>query len=131
MNHSEIVQQYFNSWISKDRGIVDRYFAETVTYIECYGPVYEGLTQVQQWFDDWNTRGSVLEWRIDKISSLENTCFVEWFFKCDYEGSVGYFDGVSIVEFDATNKISLIKEYQSKHDHHRPYGSLDMSRSSP
>lgn len=111
MNQSEIVRQYFKSWTSKDRSIVDMHFAEAVRYIESYGPIYEGLAQVQQWFDDWNTKGSVLEWRIDKISALENTCFVEWFFKSDYEGSIGYFDGVSIIEFDTDNKISLVKEY--------------------
>lgn len=121
MTKSEVVRQYFGSWISKDRRIVDMHFADAVTYIESYGPIYEGLAQVQQWFDDWNSKGSVLEWRIDKMSALENSCFVEWFFRCDYEGSIGYFDGVSIIEFDGDNKIVLIKEYQSKHEHHFPY----------
>jgi len=124
MNHCEIVCQYFKSWISKDRSIIDRHFAEAIEYMESYGPMYEGLTQVQQWFDDWNTKGSVLEWRIDKMSTLGNTCFVEWFFRCDYDGNIGCFDGVSIVEFDVENKISLIKEFQSKHEHHFPYRAL-------
>ena len=121
MTHSEIVRYYFQSWIDKDRSVVDGCFAQAIRYVECYGPVYEGLAQVQQWFDEWNRKSSVLEWRIDRIVEVGNTCFVEWFFNCDYEGSVGGFDGVSIIEFDADNRIALVKEYQSKHERHFPY----------
>jgi len=124
MNHGEIVRQYFASWINKDRRIIDRHFAPAIVYVECYGPVYEGLAQVQRWFDDWNARGRVLEWRIDKMTAIDNTCFVEWFFRCDYDGNAGCFDGVSIIEFDAENRILRIKEYQSKHEHVFPYRSL-------
>lgn len=122
MDRSEIIGQYFRSWIAKDRSVIDTHFSATIEYVECYGPVYRGLAQMRQWFDDWNEKGSVLEWRIDRVSAVDRRCFVEWFFRCDYEGSIGQFDGVSVIEFDAENKISLIKEYQSKHEHHLPYG---------
>ena len=124
MSHSETVRRYFKSWCEKDRSVVEAFFSDAIRYVECYGPVYEGLAQVQRWFDEWNCKGSVLEWRIDRIVDAGNTCFVEWFFKCDYAGSVGGFDGVSIIEFDADNKIALVKEYQSKHEHHFPYRAV-------
>jgi len=123
MDRNAIIRQYFKSWIAKDRSVIDRHFSEAIEYVESYGPVYHRLTEVQQWFDDWNQKGRVLEWRIDRIATVENTCFVEWFFSCDYAGSSGCFDGVSIIEFDAEDKISRISEYQSKHEHHAPYGA--------
>ena len=51
-----------------------------------------------------------------------NTAVVEWFFQCDYEGNVDGFDGVTIAEFDVDMKICDLKEFQSKAEHHYPYG---------
>lgn len=47
---------------------------------------------------------------------------LEWYFKCDYEGNVDGFDGVTIAEFDANMKICDLKEFQSKAEHYCPYG---------
>ncbi len=46
---------------------------------------------------------------------------VEWFFK-ERQGDVDNgFDGVSIIEFDMDNKISVIKEFESKAEHIATY----------
>ena len=53
---------------------------------------------------------------------LINAAVVEWYFKCDYEGSVDDFDGVIIAEFNEEMKICDLKEFQSKSKHYFPYG---------
>lgn len=47
---------------------------------------------------------------------------MEWYFKCDYEGNVDGFDGVTIAESDGDMKICGLKEFQSKTEHYYPYG---------
>lgn len=114
------VQQYFESWIAKDDTFMKEHFADDIVYSECYGPEYKEKQQCLQWFKDWNEKGSVLEWRIKSYYEIQNSCVVEWYFKCDYEGKVDGFDGVSIIEWTG-DKISSIKEFQSKAEHHCPY----------
>ena len=52
----------------------------------------------------------------------DNIAIVEWYFKCNYDGTVDGFDGVTIAEFDADGKIYNLKEFQSKAEHYYPYG---------
>lgn len=115
------IQQYFDTWLRRDRSAFDRLFAENVVYSECYGPEYHGLGQIKRWFDDWNTQGRVLEWRIKAVYVQECTAVAEWYFCCDYRGNVAGFDGVSIVQFDGDGKIVSIKEFQSRAEHEFPY----------
>lgn len=116
----EMIEEYFQSWVKKDSSALNEYFADNIKYIECYGPEYENKKQCLKWFNDWNEKGSVLEWSIKQIKSVEQTHFVEWYFKCEYEGNIDGFDGVSIIE-TVDNKISLVKEFQSKSEHYLPY----------
>jgi len=46
---------------------------------------------------------------------------VEWHFKCEYEGNIGEFDGISLIEFNDDNYIVSLKEFQSKIPHYYPY----------
>lgn len=69
-----------------------------------------------------------MQWDIKRVIVSGNTAVVEWYFKCDYEGSVDGFDGVTIAEFDADMKICDLKEFQSKAEHHFPYGELSNKR---
>jgi hypothetical protein len=46
---------------------------------------------------------------------------VEWFFEYETKLDKDYFDGVSIIESDEDNKITIIKEFQSKSKHRFPY----------
>jgi ketosteroid isomerase-like protein len=117
----QIIQNYFESWIEKDVKTIRRVFAQDIVYTECYGPQYHGLDQIVSWFNDWNERGSVLEWTIRRIFETGKTVIVEWYFKCDYDQRVSGFDGVTIADFNDEGKIFCLKEFQSKADHVYPY----------
>lgn len=52
---------------------------------------------------------------------MRKPAVVEWYFKCDYEGNVDGFDGVTIAEFNEDMKICDL-EFQSKAEHYYPYG---------
>ena len=123
-NKEKIIKQYFESWINKDISIIEKHFSQNIRYIECYGPEYNGIRQIRQWFNDWNNGNSVLKWDIKNIIECENTIVVEWFFECEYDKNIDGFDGVSIIEFDDSNKIILIKEFQSKAEHTFPYNEI-------
>lgn len=118
----EIIRKYFQCWLDKDVEIIKEIFSDNIIYSECYGPVYKGIEQVIRWFEDWNCKGTVLQWDIKRVIASESTAIVEWYFQCDYDGNIDGFDGVTIAEFDADRKISNLKEFQSKAEHYYPYG---------
>lgn len=117
----QILKSYFSAWLEKDPSGLREIFAENVLYSECYGPEYHGIEQILQWFRDWNRKGTVLEWRIKRIIRQDNTLVAEWYFKCEYEGGIGDFDGVTIAEFDESHHITKLLEFQSKTEHVFPY----------
>ena len=103
--------------MDKDNDVVKGIFSDDIIYSECHGSVYKGIGQIIRWFEDW-----VLQWDVNQVIVSENTAIVEWYFKCNYEGNVDGFDGVTIAEFDADMKIYNLKEFQSKAEHCYPYG---------
>lgn len=47
-------------WLQKkDLGILKLFTVDAV-YVENWGPKYQGNTEIKHWFDEWNTRGTVL-----------------------------------------------------------------------
>lgn len=120
MHREEIIRKYFDSWIKKDIKVLPSIFSENTVYVECYGPEYHGLDQILKWFSDWNKNGAVLEWSIKSFMHQGKFSAVEWYFKCDYDGEVSGFDGISLIEF-AGEKIVNLKEFQSKAEHYYPY----------
>ena len=94
----EVIRKYFRCWLDKDVAAVKEIFSDDIIYSECYGPVYKGNGQIIRWFEDWNRKGTVLQWEIKRVIVTGNTVVVEWYFKCDYEGNVDGFDGVTIAE---------------------------------
>lgn len=70
---------------------------------------------------DWNKKATVLNWDIKQITLVDKTAFVEWYFKCDYDGKISDFDGITIAKFNNNMKIYDLKEFQSKSDHYYPY----------
>lgn len=119
--YEKIVKRYMQAWLEKDLEVVKQTFAEHAVYVECYGPEYHGRSQIVQWFKDWNKKGQVLEWTVKRTMEHENVVVVEWYFKCNYDGVMDGFDGVTIAEFDHDEKISRLCEYQSKAEHYYPY----------
>ncbi|OUN00564.1 MAG: hypothetical protein BAA02_10100 [Paenibacillaceae bacterium ZCTH02-B3] len=71
-------------------------------YKKCTGAVIEGREQLDRRFRSWNGDGNeVLHWNIHRIGydSRQQSAFVEWTFKCRYEGKAYEWDGASIVVF--------------------------------
>jgi len=77
-NKEKIVKHYFKSWIKKDISIIEKHFSQNAKYIECYGPEYNGINQIRQWFNDWNKGNNVLKWDIKGFIENGNLISVEW-----------------------------------------------------
>lgn len=117
----QIIRDYFQAWLKPNIEVIKSIFDKNATYSECYGPIYRNKKEIISWFEKWNKQGKVIAWPIEKILINENTCIVEWHFKCNYQKKISEFDGVSIIDFNDQNKIISVKEYQSKCQHYYPY----------
>ena len=118
----DIIRRYFNAWVKADGTVIKEIFSDKTVYSECYGPEYHGLDQIVKWFEAWNQKGRVLEWNIKRMDSIGKTVYAEWYFKCEYEGNIDGFDGVTIADFDDDGRIVKLCEFQSKAEHYLPYG---------
>lgn len=67
-------------WLDKDVDAVKEIFSDDIIYGECYGPVYKGIGQIIRWFEDWNRKGTVLQWDIKRVIASGNRAVVECFF---------------------------------------------------
>lgn len=121
MSKKQIIRDYFQAWLKPNIEVIKSIFDKNATYSECYGPIYRNKKEIISWFEKWNKQGKVIAWSIEKILINENTCIVEWHFKCNYQKKISEFDGVSIIDFNDQNKIISVKEYQSKSQHYYPY----------
>ena len=117
----ERIRRYFWAWVNADAETVKDTFADDAVYSECYGPEYHGLSQIMRWFGEWNKKGRVLEWSIKRVIEKNKSIIVEWYFKCNYDGTLDGFDGVTIADFDDNMKITKLSEFQSKAEHFCPY----------
>lgn len=124
MTREQVIYQYFQAWLDQDRRVFDTIFTNDLYYSECYGPEYHGLKEVEQWFDDWQRHGRVLQWNILSIYQDDNHMIAEWYFQCIFDEKLDGFNGVSLVEFTDQNQICSIKEFQSKSEHFDPYQEL-------
>ena len=116
-----LIKNCFNSWIEKDSIVFRNSFADDAVYVESWGPAYRNIEHIMAWFNDWNKENHVLQWDIKEFFHFGNICICEWYFKCDCNNVVAGFDGVSIINFNETGKIRLIKEFQSKTPNNYPY----------
>lgn len=117
MDRKTIIQSYFNSWLTQDKTIWTQIFSKDITYYECYGPYYHGLTHILKWFDEWNRFGKVMVWDIQEYMETEQKSIVRWYFQTIYDGEEDAFEGVSIITFDENDKICEVREYQSTLPH--------------
>ena len=66
MNEREqIIQLWFKMWLTQQDLGMDDIFAEDVIYTESWSPKYNNRQVVKHWFNEWNTRGKVMEWKIN------------------------------------------------------------------
>lgn len=63
----DVIRKYFQCWLDKDINDVKEIFSDDIIYSECYGQVYKGIGQIIRWFDDWNRKGTVLQWDIKRV----------------------------------------------------------------
>lgn len=101
----EAIRKYFQCWLNKDIDAVKRICSDDIFCSECYDPVYKGIGKIIRWFEDWNRKGTVLQWDIKRVMVAGNTAVVERYFKCEYEINVDGFDGLTIAEINADMKI--------------------------
>ena len=106
-NREIIIRRWFDMWLQKkDLGIAEM-FSDNAVYIESWGPEYHGSAKIKLWFDEWNTRGTVLQWDIKQFFHKENQTMV--------------FDGVSLIEWTSDDKILFLKEFGCNINNYDPY----------
>lgn len=117
-----IIRQWFDMWLCQQDSGMDDIFTEDVTYTESWGPQYKNRETVKHWFNEWNTRGKVLVWDIRQFFHNGNQTIVEWYFKNEMNtGTVEEFDGCSLIEWTAEDKIHTLKEFGCNRNNYNPY----------
>ena len=121
-DREKIIRLWFDMWLDKkDSGISD-IFSENTVYIESWGPEYHGATKIKLWFEEWNTRGTVLQWDIRQFFHKDSQTVVEWYFKNKMDdGKVEAFDGMSLIEWTPDGRIALLKEFGGNESRYDPY----------
>lgn len=127
MNEREkIIRLWFDMWLQKKDLGISEFFTDNSVYIESWGPEYHGSVKIKLWFDEWNTRGTVLQWDIKQFFHKENQTMVEWYFKNQMnDGKVEVFDGVSLIEWTSDDKILFLKEFGCNINNYDPYQNGD------
>lgn len=118
----KIIRLWFDMWLKKsDLGISD-IFSQDAVYVESWGPEYHGALKIKHWFEEWNSRGTVLQWDIRQYFHEENQTVVEWYFKSAMKDeSVDEFDGISLIQWTNEDKICFLKEFGCNIHRYDPY----------
>lgn len=118
----QVIRLWFDMWLQKADLGIQNIFAENATYIESWGPKYVGAEKIKHWFDEWNTRGSVLAWDIKQYFHKDNQTIVEWYFKNTMtDGHIEEFDGTSLIVWTEDQRISFLKEFGCNISNYDPY----------
>ncbi|BAK97455.1 hypothetical protein OBV_02570 [Oscillibacter valericigenes Sjm18-20] len=118
----ETVRLWFDMWLKKENLGIKRVFSEDAAYIESWGPVYQGADKIQFWFEEWNSRGTVLSWDIRQFFHKGDQTVVEWYFKnAMNNGRTEAFDGVSLIRWTQGGQICFLKEFGCNPDRYDPY----------
>ena len=123
MNKREtIIRLWFDMWLQKkDLGIEDVFSADAL-YIESWGPQYQGVARIKHWFEEWNTRGTVLQWDIRQYFHKADQTIVEWYFKNTMDDDrVESFDGMTLLKWNADDKIRFLQEFGCNEHRYDPY----------
>lgn len=120
------IKLWFDMWLKKKCTGIEKIFSDDAVYTESWGPKYCGLQNIAHWFNEWNTRGTVLKWDIKQFFHKENQTVVEWYFKNEMkDGNIDEFDGVSLIEWNSENKICSLKEFGCNINNYDPYKKGD------
>ena len=89
------------------------------------GPKYTRIDAIKDWFEEWNTRGSVKTWDIKQFFHKDKQTIVEWYFRNEMnDGRTEAFDGLSLIQWE-NGKICFLKEYGCNINHYNPYEEGD------
>ena len=118
----DIVRLWFGMWLErKDRGIAE-IFSPDAVYIESWGPEYHGSAKIAHWFGEWNTRGRVLRWDIERFFHQDDRTVVQWTFECEMNGEeADAFDGMSLIRWTEDGKIGFLQEFGCNLKRYDPY----------
>lgn len=118
----KIIKQWFDMWLRQDCRGIEEIFDCNAVYIESWGPRYDGLEAVGRWFEEWNTRGTVLKWDIKAFFHSDGQTAVQWYFKNSMaDSSSEEFEGMSLIKWTDCNKILYLREYGSNINNYDPY----------
>ncbi len=117
----QIIKDYFTSWITEDVSMWRSWFDENVFYYESVGTAYKGIEQMLSWQKNWIEHGKVFSWDISEMLSSGDTYTVLWNFRYVYDGNEGEFIGVSIIDFNDSDKITLLREFAAEPNFAYPY----------
>lgn len=125
MNRQEkekALRRWFAMWLKgKDLGI-SRLFAPQAVYTESWGPQYRGADKIKHWFDEWNTRGKVLQWDIKQFFHQGSQTVVQWYFKNRLQnGQSEEFEGISLIVWNKRGQIMSLTEYGCNIHRYDPY----------
>lgn len=118
----KIISLWFDMWLkAKDMGI-ENIFCPNAVYIESWGPEYHGSAAIKHWFNEWNTRGKVMQWTIKQFFHKDNQTVVEWYFADQMNNGVQeIFEGLSLIKWTADNHIYFLQEYGCNINRYDPY----------
>lgn len=116
------VRLWFSMWLEKKDLGIRRLFSPNCVYVESWGPEYHGAESIRLWFEEWNTRGTVLKWDIRQFFHKGNQTVVEWFFQNQMnDGRAEVFEGMTLAAFDANGQICFLKEFGCNLNRYNPY----------
>lgn len=117
-----IIKLWFDMWLeAKDMGI-ENIFCQDAVYIESWGPEYHSSAAIKHWFNEWNTRGRVVQWTIKQFIHKDWQTVVEWYFANQMNNSSQeIFEGLSLVKWTTDNHIYFLQEYGCNINRYDPY----------
>lgn len=123
MNKRErIIRLWFEMWLGKKNLGISDIFSSNAIYIESWGPEYHGVQKITLWFEEWNTRGTVLQWDIKQFFHKDDQTIVEWYFQSQMDGrKAEAFDGISLIQWTSDDKIAFLKEFGCNENRYDPY----------
>lgn len=109
----EIIKEWFQAWFDPEWNRFQELFESDVYFSESWGPEYSSVEEIATWFKKWHHHSKLITWDIEQyIHSIKHTIVV-WHFSCANNESISEFDGCSIIEWGANEKILSLKEYSS------------------
>lgn len=123
MNEREsLIRLWFHMWLQKTDLGMNKVFSDDAVYIESWGPEYHGLAKIKLWFDEWNHRGTVLQWDIKQFFHKDDQTIVQWYFRNRMDaGKAEAFDGVTLTHWNQEGKIDFLQEFGCNETRYDPY----------